>query len=209
MFKRVIMSDFQVGDKVNSITFGKGVVTGIIANKICPIAVNFENGQYNTYSNGGKLLPQYDYIDLYHGHEPIVVEPRTIPCRLKVGDWALVTKPKQRCTKPSWVDSMEYTNGTVQQIKDIQDRQYGTVVILECNIYTYSHKWLTKTTKPISELPVDTKMIVWNDSEDIKGKRCFSHFDEKGRCFCFINGKMSWTTNATSCWDNFEVVEDD
>ena len=63
-------------------------------------------------------------------------------------------------------------------------------------------------TKPISYLPVDTKVLVWNKDGDVKCKRHFSHF-ENGFIQTFNNGCTSWTipTQITSKWDHWEVIE--
>lgn len=63
--------------------------------------------------------------------------------------------------------------------------------------------------KPLPDLAVDTKVIVWNTGyEEDKFKRYFKEFDSFGNIVCFNNGCTSWSTNGDSItWDNYEVVE--
>jgi len=66
--------------------------------------------------------------------------------------------------------------------------------------------------KPLPDLKVDTKVLVWNDNGNIKYKRHFSHFDENGKIYCFLQGTSSFTANNARfymSWDNCEVVEND
>ena len=62
-------------------------------------------------------------------------------------------------------------------------------------------------TKPLPDLAVDTKVIVWSDTTP-KTKRHFSHFSPSGEMMCFVNGMTSWTTSVTSgWWENWELAE--
>lgn len=60
--------------------------------------------------------------------------------------------------------------------------------------------------KPLPNLEVDAKVIVWN-STTIRLNRHFSHFSPLGNIVCFVNGMSSWTSEHTSEWDNWELVE--
>lgn len=57
--------------------------------------------------------------------------------------------------------------------------------------------------KPLPELPVDTKVYVWNNREDnvplIKVPRHFCRFDESGNAECYLEGQTSWTTDGGDC----------
>ena len=60
--------------------------------------------------------------------------------------------------------------------------------------------------KPLPELEVDTKVIVWNRTKS-KARRHFSHFSPSGRIACFADGNTSWSAAQTSEWDNWELAE--
>lgn len=59
--------------------------------------------------------------------------------------------------------------------------------------------------KPLPEIAVDTKVIVWNNGES-KSNRYFSHFSG-GQIECFADGKTSWTTTRTTGWTYWELAE--
>lgn len=66
---------------------------------------------------------------------------------------------------------------------------------------------ITAPRKPLPDLPVDTKVLVWNNGTD-KLPRHFSRFDESGKIECYLEGQSSWTTDGgTSCWENWEPAE--
>ena len=60
-------------------------------------------------------------------------------------------------------------------------------------------------TKPLPDLPVDAKVVVW-DNGGQKFKRHFSHF-ENGTLYAFDDGRTSWAGGATSPWRNWELAE--
>ena len=60
-------------------------------------------------------------------------------------------------------------------------------------------------TKPMYDLPVDTKVVVW-DYAGRKLKRHFSRF-ENGKLRAFVDGRTSWTGGATAAWKNWERAE--
>lgn len=62
--------------------------------------------------------------------------------------------------------------------------------------------------KPLPDLQVDAKVVVWNHGQ--KHNMHFSHFAEvRGivRMFTFDSGKTSFTTQETSSWGSYEVME--
>lgn len=62
--------------------------------------------------------------------------------------------------------------------------------------------------KPLPKLEVDAKVVVWNHGQ--KHNMHFSHFAEGGgiiRMCTFDSGKTSFTTQETSLWSNYEVME--
>lgn len=60
----------------------------------------------------------------------------------------------------------------------------------------------------IKPLPIDTKVIVWNNDDiEHKHKRYFSHFDDNGKICCFLNGATSWSNDKDiTAWDNWELA---
>jgi len=63
--------------------------------------------------------------------------------------------------------------------------------------------------KPLPDIPVDTKMLIWKIGKPFKKKRHFSHFDEDGNCYCFDNGRTSWTSEFQEKCDYWEIAEED
>jgi hypothetical protein len=63
--------------------------------------------------------------------------------------------------------------------------------------------------KPLPDLEVDTKVLVWDRCSDHKYKRYFSHFDKDGTIYCFENGRTSWTEKDTTFWENWEIAEEE
>lgn len=69
-------------------------------------------------------------------------------------------------------------------------------------------------TTPLPNLIVDTKVLVWShvlngstNTNIIKSKRYFSHFDKDGKIHTFVNGCTSWTTSTTiNGWDDWELA---
>lgn len=65
--------------------------------------------------------------------------------------------------------------------------------------------------KPLPQLEVDAKVLVWGP-DGRKRNRHFSHFDDEGRMFAFSNGQSSFTNegsleNGVTAWDKWELVE--
>lgn len=61
-----------------------------------------------------------------------------------------------------------------------------------------------------SKVPVDTKIIVWEDGrESYKVKRHFAKFED-GKIYAWVMGATSWSIDYdvdVSCWDNAELAE--
>ena len=63
-------------------------------------------------------------------------------------------------------------------------------------------------TKPLPDLPVDAKVLVWNDTNE-KNRRHFSHFSN-GRIYTFDNGGTSFTklhAASVTGWPYWELAE--
>ena len=65
--------------------------------------------------------------------------------------------------------------------------------------------------KPLPKLDVDTKVLVWNNTQirdASKTKRHFHSFDQNGKCLTYPGGSTSWTYNNNDlvAWDNWELV---
>jgi hypothetical protein len=65
--------------------------------------------------------------------------------------------------------------------------------------------------KPLHQLEVDTKVLVWDNEDISKYKRYFSHFDSNGEICCFNNGATSWETkeDATTYWSHWELYKEE
>lgn len=62
--------------------------------------------------------------------------------------------------------------------------------------------------KPVPLLEVDTKVVVWLPNIGMKIYRHFSHFDEYGFLYVFIDGRTSFTSDGTTHrYDNWELAE--
>jgi len=119
--------------------------------------------------------------------------------------------------------SVEDEWGTVVSIAD---SDYPLVVEFGCEIITFmldGRRWESSKNptlfwdeikfeipkKPLPNLKVDTKVIVWESGEYIlKEKRHFKEFNNKGKIVCFINGYTSWTSRNTEEWEYWELAED-
>jgi len=63
--------------------------------------------------------------------------------------------------------------------------------------------------KPLPELEIDTKVLVWNDPSE-KHRRHFSHFSNDGRVHTFDAGSTSFSKlhrNSVTGWDYWELAE--
>lgn len=61
--------------------------------------------------------------------------------------------------------------------------------------------------KPLPDLPVDTKVLVWMDG-GVKVARHLSHLVEQGKAVCYDDGQTSWTTRGRhTVWDNWELAD--
>lgn len=61
--------------------------------------------------------------------------------------------------------------------------------------------------KPLQQLKIDTKVIVWND-ENKKFKRHFSRFKD-GKIYCFNDGRSSWNaTDNSEHWNNWKLADE-
>jgi hypothetical protein len=62
--------------------------------------------------------------------------------------------------------------------------------------------------KPLPDLEVDTKLLVWNDDDDILYRRYFACFSDDGKVCCYNNGKSSWSGYSdehVTKWDNYRI----
>lgn len=105
--------------------------------------------------------------------------------------------------------------------------EYPIVVTFDYDIdisdcYTYSGKankyslartlfWdeieIIAPSKPLPDLPVDTKVYVWMDG-GVTVTRHLSHLVEQGKAVCYDDGQTSWTSRGRhSVWDNWELAE--
>jgi hypothetical protein len=63
----------------------------------------------------------------------------------------------------------------------------------------------------VIDLPVDTKILVWNEGRKTKYKRYFSHFGELRTVYVFANGATSWSAESkddVTRWDYWKLAEE-
>ena len=63
--------------------------------------------------------------------------------------------------------------------------------------------------KPLPQLEVDAKVIVWDGGVEREHKRHFSHFLDNGNICCFDSGATSWAYKCTNEWDNWELYKEE
>lgn len=64
--------------------------------------------------------------------------------------------------------------------------------------------------KPLPKIKLDTRVLVWDDDNEEKHARYFSHFNKNGYIVTFPNGQTSWTYNLLEmkeCWENYKTVD--
>ena len=61
--------------------------------------------------------------------------------------------------------------------------------------------------KPLPDLEVDTRVLVWTKKGGKKIKRYFKRFNEDGAIECFMNGATSWTSNGAFIYECWELAE--
>ena len=67
---------------------------------------------------------------------------------------------------------------------------------------------ITAPPKPLPKLEVDTKVLVWDNSNCIQRKGHFSHFDEKGKMHVFAGGTTSWSHKEIIPYNYWELAKD-
>ena len=67
---------------------------------------------------------------------------------------------------------------------------------------------ITPPEKPLPKLEVDTKVLVWDNSNCIKRKGHFSHFDEKGKMHVFASGTTSWSHKEIVPYNYWKLAKD-
>ena len=67
---------------------------------------------------------------------------------------------------------------------------------------------ITPPEKPLPKLQVDTKVLVWDNSNCIKIKGHFSHFDEKGKMHVFASGTTSWSHKEIVPYNYWKLAKD-
>lgn len=87
--------------------------------------------------------------------------------------------------------------------KAYEDDLYPTIYPNEFKVPAEAFK------KPLPDLKVDTKVIVWNKDDKAKYHRHFKWFTKDGEIVCFVNGTTSWSNDGDTIWDYYEVFEDD
>jgi len=74
----------------------------------------------------------------------------------------------------------------------------------------YSKVSITPPLKPLPDLKIDDKVIVWNNyTPEEKYNRYFAGW-EGGRITCFCDGSTSWSAPKAGriiTWENWEIIE--
>ena len=60
-----------------------------------------------------------------------------------------------------------------------------------------------------SEVPIDTKIIVWNNGDKQKEKRHFAGINEHGMVEAWNYGQTSFTIDRASAWDYAELYKEE
>jgi len=63
--------------------------------------------------------------------------------------------------------------------------------------------------KPLPDLAIDTKVLVWDLEGVVMYKRYFKKFNNDGKIVCFEDGKTSWSSpkNKEVSWSYWELSE--
>jgi len=91
-------------------------------------------------------------------------------------------------------NTKSYTLGGKQSLSDV-----GPILFWD------EVKPIEPPSKPLPNLKVDTKVLVW-DYKTEKNKKYFSHFDSDGKINCFTLGATSWSATGTVAWSNWELA---
>ena len=69
---------------------------------------------------------------------------------------------------------------------------------------------ITPPEKPLPQLEVDTRVLVWDGTNVEPTRAYFSHFEKNGRIATFSGGKTSWSAknNPVIVWEHWELAKD-
>lgn len=106
--------------------------------------------------------------------------------------------------------------GFIWELDDIKNNFYSSIAGMGTSLLTlyYSHKQLIdmefEEVIDWSKVPIDTKILVWNKVSKQKEKRHFAGVDSvTGRIKSWDSGRTSFTTGATSTWDNAKLYKEE
>ena len=133
-----------------------------------------------------------------------------------------VTMIEYQNLKLSMLNSLGRTNGTCCGVRCTDCCLNPTITSNSCleieltdtqKAIELVQEWHKEHTLKIdwSKVPVDTKIIVWEDGcESNKVKRHFAKFED-GKIYAWNNGMTSWSSEEDKCvstkWDNAELAE--
>ena len=107
-------------------------------------------------------------------------------------------------------------NGIVWGLDDIKNNFYSNIAGMGISVLTlyYTHKQLVdmefEEVIDWSKVPIDTKIVVWSSVSKQKYNRHFAGVDSvTGRIKSWDSGRTSFTTGATSTWDNAELYKEE
>lgn len=120
------------------------------------------------------------------------------------------------CIRHGWGEIRELDSSKDYPIHVRFQGDGGFTTYTTCGLYTVDD--VTRTlfwdevvidapVKPVPQLEVDAKVVVWNDGRD-RFSRHFSYFSKDGVLHTFSHGKTSFTgAGHTTPWDNWELAE--
>lgn len=107
-------------------------------------------------------------------------------------------------------------NGIVWELDGTKNNFYSAIAGMGVSVLTlyYTHKQLVgmefEEYVEWSEVPVNTKILVWSESNKQKLPRHFAGIDRAtGRVKAWDAGRTSFTTKTTSDWDYAELYEEE
>lgn len=136
------------------------------------------------------------------------VDKKPMFADIKVGDkvwdicrgWGVITT---LMVCPTYPIEVEFKNGHGSYTRD----GYSSLEDVNPSLFWDEIK-LVAPQKPVPLLEVDTKVVVWLPINGIKIYRHFSHFDEYGFLYVFVDGRTSFTSDGTTHrYDNWELAQ--
>lgn len=106
-------------------------------------------------------------------------------------------------------------NGFVWELDDTKNNFYAYIAGMGISVLTfyYSHRQLVdmefEEYVEWSEVPIDTKILVWSNGSKQKEKRHFAGINERGMVEAWNYGQTSFTIDRASAWEYAELYEEE